>query len=88
MWLVVAVALTLILAATEVVLGAIKNHSGAISNRLYVVVFAAASVSSLVVSFFALEFIGNLRDGQVNGSGLTAVTSERLKLHTRARSDP
>jgi hypothetical protein len=63
MWLVIVVAIVVTLAATELALGAIKNYWGEVSDRLYVVVFAAASVASLVVSFFALETIRDLFDG-------------------------
>lgn len=61
LWLVIVMAIGLSLAATEVVLGAIRELSGEVSDRLYLLVFAVASVSSLVLSFFATEFVRNRR---------------------------
>ena len=63
MWLVIVVAMALTLAATELVLGAIKDYRGEVSDRIYVVVFAAASGASLVISFFASEVVRDLLDG-------------------------
>jgi hypothetical protein len=63
-WPVVVAAIPLTLLVTELVLGAIKDHWGEVNDRLYVVVFAAASVSSLVLSFCASEFVRHLRDGR------------------------
>jgi hypothetical protein len=63
MWLVIVVAMAVTLAATELALGAIKTYWGEVSDRLYVVVFAAASVASLLVSFFVLEIARDLLDG-------------------------
>ena len=45
MWLVVGLAIALTPVAMEIVLGAIKIYSGAVSDRLYVAVLAAASIS-------------------------------------------
>ena len=63
MWLVIGVAMIVTIAATELALGAIKNYWGEVSDRLYVVVFAAASGASLMISFFASEVVRDLLDG-------------------------
>ena len=63
MWLVIVVAMAMTLATTELALGAIKNHWGEVSDRLYVLVFAAASGASLVISFFASEVVRDRLDG-------------------------
>jgi hypothetical protein len=62
MWLVIGVAIMVTLVATELALGAIKTYWGGVSDSLYVVVFAAASVASLLVSFFVLEIARDLLD--------------------------
>ena len=51
MWPVIVVSMAVTLVASELALGAIRNHQDEVSDRLYVMVFAAASLSALVVCF-------------------------------------
>ena len=60
MWPVIVVSMAVTLVASELALGAIRNYQDEVSDRLYVMVFAAASLSALVVCFFASEVLRNL----------------------------